>query len=238
MSAMDLLDRPLAELPLVFFDTETTGLSFRRGDRVCEIALLRREPGGDEAMYESLIEPGRPISPAAFRVNKISPQLLKGAPRFSEVAPQIKQILEGAIGVAHNANFDIGFLRTEFLYLGQALLVPVHCIDTLKLARAFYRFPRNNLGELARAFGIQAEVMHRARADVETMQGVFDAMMRDLAAKGISTLRQLNVQMKRAARKKRRTKREAEAQAAALLVAPASELVAVPAPVGELQKVG
>jgi DNA polymerase III subunit epsilon len=230
---VDLLDRPIAEIPLVFFDLETTGLSFRRGARVCEVAMLRREPalaGGDEAaLYESLIDPGRPISLGAFRVNRISHSLLKGAPRFGELAPQIRQVMAGAMGVAHNAPFDTGFLRTEFLYLGQAFLVP-HCLDTLAIARGFYRFPKNNLSEIARAFGIRVELAHRARADVETTRAVFDAMVRDLAAKGICTARQIQQQLKRAARRKRKRAEEylQPALGGAIQPAPPSALATVP----------
>lgn len=198
---MDLLDRPLAELPLVFFDVETTGLSFRKGDRICEVAALRCEPSGKEDLCESLINPGCPVSPRAFQVHKISPQMLAPAPHFAEVVPRLKEVFRGAIGVAHNARFDIGFLRSEFLRLGQPFLLPC-CLDTLAFARAFYRFPRNNLQEIARSLGIQVHQAHRARADVETLRAIFRRMVRDMEEHGLKTPRQMKNALRRLSRKR------------------------------------
>jgi len=201
---MSLLDQPLLEAPLAFFDVETTGLSSRRGDRVCEIAVLRRDPGGKEEIFETLIDPGRPLSLSAFRVNRISREMLKDAPRFPAVAREIKRLLEGAVGVAHHARFDIGFLRNEFFLLGEAFSVP-HCLDTLALARAFYRFPRNNLLEVARGLGVAVARAHRARADVETTRAVFERMAGELATQGLLTPRQIQERLKGAVRRRRRS---------------------------------
>ena len=77
-----LHSRKITEVPLTFVDVETTGLSPRDGDRVCEIALIRREPGVRERIFSSLIDPKRAISPGAYRVNRITAKMLKGAPMF------------------------------------------------------------------------------------------------------------------------------------------------------------
>src|SRR5689334_20295886 len=99
---MDLFDRPIPEIPLVFLDLETTGLSRRKGERVCEVAILRREPDGTETWLETLIQSDRPVSPGAFQANKISGEMLKNAPRFADLSGQIQEILQNAVGVAHN----------------------------------------------------------------------------------------------------------------------------------------
>jgi DNA polymerase III epsilon subunit family exonuclease len=199
---MELLERPLHSVPLVFFDVETTGLSSRR-DRVCEIAIVRREPDGTESLYEALIDPQRPISRGAFEVNRITPEMLRGAPRFAQIAAQIAPLFENALGIAHNAKFDLGFLRQEFLLLGKCFPAP-KCLDTLLLARGFYQFPKNSLGEVARNLGVSVSVAHRARADVDTTRAVFDIMRENLSTQGLLTANQIQAQLKRAQRQKRR----------------------------------
>lgn len=211
---MDLFERPIHEIPLVFFDLETTGLSMRKGERICEVAILRRDPDGKETWLETLVKSERPVSPGAFQANKISPEMLEGAPRFSEVAPQIQEILQGAVGVAHNASFDAGFLRTEFERIQQLLALPP-CLDTLAMARVFYTFPKHNLLAVARHFNIEVTLSHRARADVETTRSVFDAMIKDLAAYQLFTPRQIQTRLKQLRRKKR--KKEQPSEAAPLL---------------------
>ena len=107
---MDLFERPITEIPFVFFDLETTGLSMRK-ERICEVAILRREPGGSERWLETLVHSERPVSAGAFQANKISEEMLERAPSFADVSGQIQEIIQGAVGVAHNASFDAGFLR-------------------------------------------------------------------------------------------------------------------------------
>jgi DNA polymerase III epsilon subunit family exonuclease len=202
--AADFMDRPLLESPLVFFDVETTGLSSRRGDRVCEIAVLRREPGGAEERFSALIDPGRSLSPGAFRVNRISREMLRAAPKFNEIAPRLRALLSGAIGVAHHATFDVTFIRDEYLRIGEPFVLP-HCVDTLKWARAFYRLPKNNLGEVARAFGVEAPLAHRAMVDVETTRAIFLAMAGELSARGLATPREIQQATRKSARGRRKS---------------------------------
>lgn len=220
---MELLERPLDAVPLVFFDVETTGISSRRGDRVCEVAVLRLEPDGQEQLFEALIDPGRPISRSAFEVNRITPEMLRGRPRFADVAPQLAPLFEDALGVAHNARFDIDFLRQEFLRLGDLFPAP-QCLDTLHLARGFYQFPRNNLGEVARHLGVRVELAHRARADVEVTRAIFAIMRQHLLQQGLLSAKQIQEHLKRARRRKRR--KDGGAGAGLILIDPAARVAA------------
>lgn len=171
-----ILASTLADTPLVFVDVETTGLYPRRGDRVCEVALIRREPSGSVYEWSQLVDPQRPISRGAYAVNKISASLLKGAPRFVELIPELNDVARGAVWVAHNAPFDLGFLQSEYRRARQTFVErPV--IDTVHLARRHFRFPSNRLGELATQFGIAAPDAHRALGDCRTTLAVFECII-------------------------------------------------------------
>lgn len=104
---------PLDSVAFAVLDLETTGLSPAYGHRVCEVACLRIQGGRVTGEFESLVDPVRPISPGAFAVNQITPDMLAGAPQFREVAPSLLAVTENAVLVAHNAGFDLGFLVHE-----------------------------------------------------------------------------------------------------------------------------
>lgn len=167
----------VSDVPLVFVDVETTGLDPGRGDRVCEIALIRREPSGSLYEWSQLVDPQRPISRGAYAVNRITPDLLRGAPRFSALVAEIKDVTDGAVWVAHNAPFDLGFLQSEFRR-ARRVFVERPVIDTVHLARRHFRFPSNRLGELAREFGVATPSAHRALGDCRTTLAVFEAIVK------------------------------------------------------------
>lgn len=176
-AAESLLNRPLDQVALAYVDVETTGLSPDKGDRVCEIAIIRQEPGGTESEFVSFVDPQRPISPGAFAVNGITPEMLAGAPKFPALIDQIAAILSGAAVVAHNARFDLGFLRAEFGLCGRVFPeAPV--IDTVSLARRHFQFPSNRLEAVARALGVRKKQEHRALADTRMTQSVLHIMLK------------------------------------------------------------
>lgn len=185
------LDRPLSGVDWAVVDVETTGLSPVYGDRVCEVACLRLRNGVEVARFESLVDPGRPISPGAFRVNQITPEMLIGAPTFAQVAPSLLALLEDAVLVAHNAPFDLGFLAAE-LEIARLPTPDAPVVDTLILARRIYGLSRNSLPCLADALGIETEQAHRAMGDVWTTWQVLDRITWDLERRwGVTTLGQL-----------------------------------------------
>jgi DNA polymerase-3 subunit epsilon len=177
------LSTPAEELSFTFVDVETTGLHAALGDRVCEIALLRVERNREVARFESLVYPSRPMTPGATTVNGIIDAMLVDAPAFATLIPRIQALLHHSVFVAHNAPFDVGFLRHEFRLAGQQLPnLPV--VDTLALAQAHYRFPHNSLAAIATTLGIPSTTRHRAMPDVLTAYAVLRHFIADLRCQG------------------------------------------------------
>ncbi len=156
------------EFEYVAFDLETTGLAAQR-DRVVEIGAVRfRRSGQVTGQFEQLVNPGRPMSPAAQAIHGISDADLADAPPAREVLPRFLAFLGDAQStrlVAHNASFDAGFLGSELRRAGYPH--PDHRVfDTLSLARR--RRPElrsHRLDCLVTALGLQSGPTHRALAD-------------------------------------------------------------------------
>ena len=173
-----LVATPALELPLTFVDVETTGLSPHYGDRVCEVAAVHYWRGREVERFASLVNPGRGITPAAAAVNGITAAMVRGAPRFADVAGDLRRLLAAGITVAHNAPFDLAFLAHELSFAGRPLpATPV--VDTLALARRCFSFPSNSLGSVAAQLGI-AGPGHRALSDVLTTRAVFERFVQML----------------------------------------------------------
>ena len=182
-----MLDLPLSEIPLVFLDTETTGLSPRFGDRMVEIALARFRGDAMENFYTTLLNPERTISPGAARVHGITDRDVLHAPRFREIAAQVRAEMDGVVIVAHNAPFDINFVGNEFRLARVA--PPTNLVlDTLTLLRQHFSFRSNALAKVAAALGIEKETSHRALADVLTTRAVFEFIIEELRPRTLGEL--------------------------------------------------
>ncbi|MCX5782544.1 MAG: 3'-5' exonuclease [Elusimicrobia bacterium] len=175
---------------LAFLDVETTGLSTQNGDRICEIAILRREENGKITKWESLINPCRPISYGAQAVNCITYDMVKDAPVFEEVANKILKLIKGSSLVCHNAYFDLNFLAME-LALCDIVLPVLPIVDTLRVARQHFNFPSNSLPKIAEFLDINVEKKHRAMADVDTTHKVFNRFWAELNKKGIRKIEEI-----------------------------------------------
>lgn len=174
---------PVEQIVFTFVDVETTGLRPASGDRVCEIALLQVQGEQEIGRLESLVNPQRPMTPGATAVNGITDAMLTDAPPFTAFVPQIQTLLEGSVLVAHNAPFDINFLRHEFHYADQPFSTPI-AVDTLALAQAHYRFSHNSLEAIATSLGLPSTIRHRAMADVLTTQQVLQCFISDMGRHG------------------------------------------------------
>ena len=173
------------------FDVETTGLSPAYGHRICEVACLRLQGGVQIGRFESLVDPGRSISPGAFAVNQITPDLLYGAPDFQLIGPDLLSLMEEAVLVAHNAAFDLGFLATE---LQIADLPPPEgpVVDTLTLSRRMHNLPSHSLSAVASALQVPEQPTHRAMGDVQTTRFILETMLWELERRWqVETLGQL-----------------------------------------------
>ncbi len=142
-------------------DLETTGLSPRRGARAIEIGLVLVDASGTvEERWETLIDPG--CGPGPTHIHGVTEDMLVGAPTFTEVAGDLASRLERRTVVAHNADFDIGFLDAEFARVGLDWERRPLC--TMRLARKRGYYPAN-LAYLCGALGIVNHGAHRALGD-------------------------------------------------------------------------
>lgn len=173
-----------SEVAFSFLDVETTGLDPASGDRVCEIAIIKTLNGDIVDQLVTLINPGTTIPPRAVSIHGITDSMVRKAPFFRQIAADILDFLKDSVIVAHNAAFDLGFLEAELKNL-MLTLPDYKVIDTLGIARRYYNFPSNSLGEIAKNVGILTECEHRALADVMTTKGVLEYFLADLARRGI-----------------------------------------------------
>ncbi|MFM6989644.1 MAG: DNA polymerase III subunit epsilon, partial [Arenimonas sp.] len=136
----------------IILDTETTGLSWEKGNRLVEIGcveLVGRRPTG--RTFQRYINPEREMEPGAAEVTGLTLDFLADKPRFAEVADDFLAFIAGAELVIHNAEFDVGFINYELRLLGDAygsLERHAGVLDTLKLARELYPGQRNSLDAL------------------------------------------------------------------------------------------
>lgn len=177
----------LRQTTFAFLDTETTGLSSRMGDRVCEVAILTVRGRRRLSMYRQLINPQRRIPEGARAIHGIGDDMVADSPTFSQLAKKIGGRLEGKAVVCHNAPFDMGFMEAEFARAGVPM-PEMTVVDTLALARRHFNFSSNRLGAIAVALGIETEGLHRAAADVEVLHKIFERFLEDFERRGVTTL--------------------------------------------------
>lgn len=158
----------------IIFDTETTGFSPHMGDRIIEIAAVRVVNGEITDTFDQLINPNRPLSPDAARINGITEDMVRDAPEASVVIPQFLEFVGSDTLVAHNAEFDMTFLTAEMERLGLDASRYNPAVCTVELARKeLPELPRHNLQALIEHFGINSERRHRALDDVLATAQVF-----------------------------------------------------------------
>lgn len=173
-----------AEAYFAFLDVETTGLDPNSGDKICEIAVIKTVGGEVADEFVSLVNPGRSIPERAISIHGITQSMVNRAPLFRDIADDLLEFLHDTIIVAHNARFDLEFLRSELNNLNLSL--PENSvIDTLSIARRYYTFPSNSLGDIARYIGLPIDKQHRALADVTTTKDMFEYFLKDLERRGI-----------------------------------------------------
>lgn len=152
-----------ADLPVVVFDFETTGLDGKT-DRIIEIGAVKYEARREVARFSSLVHPGRPVSDEITQITGITNEMLEGQPPIAEVLPAFHDFLRGCVGVAHNAEFDTGFLVAESARLGIQCDYVIVC--TLRMARELVKTERKNLDALAAHYRLTFESRHRSIGDI------------------------------------------------------------------------
>ena len=181
------MHRLIDDIEFTIFDTETTGLAPQMGDRVVEIAGLRFKGSETLSTFQTLINPHRMISPAAFQVNRITQDMLEGAPDIRAVMPEFLKFIEGSCLCSYNAAFDFQFLNNELRLIDRETLHGFDIVDVLKMSRRLLPgLERYALWFVADKLGLNARQQHRAFSDVELTFGVFHKLKGLLQAKGIS----------------------------------------------------
>lgn len=156
------------QLPLVFIDVETTGLSPHRGDRVIEIGALRMERGKVVDRLNTLIYPECHVPSVITRITGLSDEHVTGAPLFADVFAKLHALMKGAVFVAHNVNFDYEFIAHEYRRLGEQLDMPKLC--TVQLSKALFPgSPSHKLEHVIRRHNYKVKARHRAYDDAEVL---------------------------------------------------------------------
>ena len=175
------------EVEFTIFDTETTGLYPDAGDRIVELAALRVKGKQRLAVFDALVNSARPISPGAFAVNKITPEMLKDAPAIEIVMPKFLDFIAGSCLCSYNAEFDLGFINNELKLLGRSAINNIIVFDVLTMARKLIpNLSRYALWVVAKELGVQTTQKHRALADVEMTWEVFTKLKIISQEKGIA----------------------------------------------------
>lgn len=178
-AAVDAADDDLARLPYVVVDVETTGGRPDSGDRVTEIAMVLVADGAVQEVYETLVNPMRPIPPWITQLTNINWAMVKDAPRFRDIAPQLLDTLGGRVFVAHNAPFDWKFVSAEVARAtGQELVGRRLC--TVRLARKLLPQLRSrSLDFVAAHYGVDNAARHRAAGDAVATARCLAGLLRD-----------------------------------------------------------
>ncbi len=160
----------------ISFDTETTGLNPRGGDRLVEIGgveLINHIPTGN--FYHVYINPQRDMPEEAFRVHGLSAEFLSDKPLFEHVADEFLEFVGEATLVIHNAAFDMGFINEELKRAGRRTIPNSQVLDTLDLARRRHPTGPNSLDALCSRYGIDnsKRVKHGALLDAEILAEVY-----------------------------------------------------------------
>lgn len=154
----------------IVLDTETTGLSHEKGDRIVEIGCVEMiNHVRTERTYQVYINPKREMSAGAARVTGYNDDFLKDKPVFAQIADEFLDFVGNGRLVIHNAQFDIGFLNSELGRLGKPLFKLEHVIDTLDMARKKYPGSQVNLDALCRRFNIDTSIRGKHGALVDSI---------------------------------------------------------------------
>ena len=160
----------------VFLDTETTGLSFKEGHKVVEIACIEtKDLIPTNKVFHKIINPQKKVSSEAFKVHGFSDDFLKTKEKFDEVVEDFLEFIKNKKLIIHNAPFDIGFLNTELRRANKKILDLKSVEDSLSLARSKFPASSNSLDNLCKRFNIDLSrrIKHNALLDCELLREVY-----------------------------------------------------------------
>lgn len=167
-------------------DLETTGFS-PVTEKITEIGIMKLQGGKVIDEFSCFVNPQKPIPARVVEVTNITDDMVADAETIDTVFPKMLDFIEGSVLVAHNAEFDMGFLKHNAKDLGYDF--DFTYLDTLSLAHELFPdFKTYKLGRIAKNLGIKVEVAHRALDDVETTVKVFNVMLEMLVKRGAASL--------------------------------------------------
>ena len=156
-------------------DLETTGISCQT-EKITEVGIIKYKNGEVIDEFECFVNPEKPIPPRVVEITHITDDMVKDAETIDKIIPKIIDFIGDSVLVAHNADFDIGYLKYNFEKYGYKLENTY--IDTLRLAKAIFPdLKKYKLGLIADSLNIQVDVAHRALDDVKTLVAVFKIMI-------------------------------------------------------------
>ena len=179
----------------IIFDLETTGLSAAT-ERIIEIGAVKVENGEILESFDLFVDPEKAITPEITRLTSITNEMVAGAPKEADALEQFFRFCDGCdILVAHNADFDMGFLRAAIRRCGREE-DPVQ-IDTLVMARAMYpELKKHKLDTIAERLGVTQKHHHRADDDARVLAEIFLKMVQKLVEDaGITKVMDINHSM-------------------------------------------
>jgi DNA polymerase-3 subunit epsilon len=182
-------NRLLTALSYTIFDTETTGLQPSQGDEIVSIGAVRVVNGRllEHEVFEQLVDPRRDMSPEASRITGIESSMLENQPTIDRVLPAFRLFCEDTVLVAHNAAFDMRFLRLKEEATGVRFTQPV--LDTLLLSAVIHpQQESHGLEAIAERMGNNPIGRHTALGDAIMTGEIFLRMIPLLAQQGIRTL--------------------------------------------------
>ncbi len=171
-------------------DIETTGLSFRT-EKITELGAVIYKNGEVIDEFECFVNPEKPIPEEVVEVTHITDDMVKDAETIETILPKFLDFIGDRIIVAHNADFDVGFIKYNAEKLG--IKLENTYIDTLRLAKdLFPDYKKYKLGIIADNLGIKVDVAHRALDDVITLVKVFKVMLDMLKEKGAKQIEDID----------------------------------------------
>ena len=163
-------------------DLETTGISAKT-EKITEIGIMKIQNGEVIDQFSEFVNPEKPIPLRVQEITNITDDMVANAPTIEEIFPRVLEFIKGSVLVAHNATFDIGFLKKFAKDFGYEF--DYTYVDTLPLARKLYpELKKHKLGKIAEYLKIKVEVAHRALDDVDTTVKVLKEMMKTLKERG------------------------------------------------------
>ncbi len=176
----------------VVFDIETTGLS-KEKETITEIGAVKVEQGQIVDRFSTFVNPQRPISKEITDLTGITDDMVENAPTIAEVLPQFLAFCKDTVLVAHNANFDMGFIRVAAERASMEELEHT-VVDTLELSRALLPdLTKHKLNIVCERLGVVLDGHHRAVNDAEATAEIFLKFLDMLAEKDVKTLDEINI---------------------------------------------